>query len=190
VIYKQEDIQLVKEEYVDTELEQAIQEDRLIEFILEDLYGNSLTLEEQFTYKQEILSEEVGEREIANFIGTTPEKMKNMVSIRKWTSCIDRLNKQERETEEKLDRARAEDKGKLATLIHIIKQAIQWIKRKIISIKDSAMDMIQRSPNGYHAAVRGYSAVQDRLASPDSVKRRILDAQPKKDNVVQFPNKK
>ena len=93
-------------------------------------------------------------------------------------------------TEEKLDRARAEDKGKLATLIHIIKQAIQWIKRKILSIKDSAMDMIQRSPNGYHAAVRGYSAVQNRLASPESVKKRIMDALPKKNNVVQFLNKK
>lgn len=190
MIYKQEDIQLVREEYRDIELDQAIQEDRLIEFILEDLFDNSLTLEEQFTYKQEILSEEVGVKQIANFVGTTPENLNNMVSIQKWTGYIDRLNNQAREKEKQMDRARAEEKGKFATLIHIIKQAIQWIKRKILRLKDSAMDMIKRSPNGYHAAVRGYDEVVKRETSPDAVKKRIMDAQPKKDNVVQFPNKK
>ena len=188
MIYKQEDIQLVEEDYIDTELDQAIQEDRLIEYILEDLYGNNLTLEEQFTYKQEILSEEVGAKQIAGLIGVSPESLDNMVSVQAITDKIDRLNNKEREAEAKLERSRAEEKGKLATLIHIIKQAIQWLKRKLLRIKDSAMDMIRRSPNGYHAAVRGYKEVVNRNSSPDAIKKRIMDAQP--NNVVQFPNKK
>jgi len=192
VIYKLENIQPIQEEYEyrDIELDKAIQEDRLIEFILEDLYGSNLTLEEQFTYKQEILSEEVGAKQIAGLIGVSPESLDNMVSVQKCTNMIDRLNEKERQAEEKLDRSRAEEKGKFATLVHIIKQAIQWLKRKLLRIKDSAMDMIKRSPNGYHAAVRGYDEVVKRETSPDAVKKRIMEAQPKKDNVVQFPNKK
>ena len=190
MIYKQEDIQLVREEYRDIELDQAIQEDRLIEFILEDLYGNNLTLEEQFVFKQEILSEEVGAKQIAGLIGVSPEALDNMVSVQSITSRIDSLNNQEREVENQLERARAEEKGKLATLIHIIKQAIQWLKRKLLRIKDNAMDMNKRSPNGYHAAVRGYKEVVDRNTTPDAIKKRIMDAQPKKDNVAQMPNKR
>jgi citrate synthase len=189
VIYKQEDIQLVREEYRDAELDQAIQEDRLIEYILEDLYGNSLTLEEQFTYKQEILSEEVGAKQIAGLIGVSPESLDNMVSVQKCTNMIDRLNDKERKAEDDLDRARAEEKGKFAVIVNMIKKAIAWLKRKLLRIKDSAMDMIKRSPNGYHAAVRGYGEVIKRETSPDAVKKRIMDAQPKKDNVVKFPDK-
>jgi len=190
VIYKQEDIQLVKEKYVDTELDQAIQEDRLIEFILKDLYGNNLTLEEQFTYKQEILSEEVGAKQIAGLIGVSPESLDNMVSVQKCTNMIDRLNDKERKAEDDLDRARAEEKGKFAVIVNMIKKAIAWLKRKLLRIKDSAMDMVKRSPSGYHAAVRGYKEVVDRNTTPDAIKKRIMSAQPDKNNVVQFPNKK
>jgi hypothetical protein len=166
VIYKQEDIQLVREEYRDIELDQAIQEDRLIDYVLDEAFSNQLTIEQHFLCKQEILKEDenLDKNGIAGIAGISVEELEKLDSVEPITNMIDRLNEKEREEEDKLAKAEADKKGIISKVIYYIKKVIRWLKRKLLRIKDRVSDFVHKKPTGFSAAVRGAKENMERGA--------------------------
>ena len=164
MIYKLEDIQPVQEEYEyrDIELDKAIQEDRLIEYVLEETFEHRLTLEEQFIFKQEILNEDLDKNGISGIMGISQDQLEKLTSVDSITKMIDKLNEKEREEEDKLAKAEVNKKGFIHKVIYYIKKAIKWLKRKLLRIKDNTMDLIRRTPSGFHAAARGAKEIIER----------------------------
>ena len=162
MLYKQKDVMILKEDKISIELDKAIQEDRLIEYILDESFNHTLTLEEQFMYKQEILNENLDENGISSMMGISQEQLDKLDSVSSITQMIDRLNEKEREEEDKLAKAEADKKGFIHKIIYYIKKAIKWLKRKLLRFKDNAMDLFKRKPSGFHAAVRGAKEYLDK----------------------------
>lgn len=158
------------------ELSESIEKDRFYDFIVESVFDNDeLTLESKYYFKKEIINEDikVGENEIAQVIGTNVNNLKNIKSVEKLRDLLRTCNEKEQEERDKLDRARAEEKGKITVIINMIKKAIRWIKERLLRFKDTVVDTVTNSPSGYSGAVREYKKNAENSINPSRIRSNI-----------------
>lgn len=158
------------------ELSESIEKDRFYDFIVESVFDiDELTLESKYYFKKEIINESinVGENEISQVLGITVNDLKNTKSVEKLRNLLRTCNQKEQEEKDKLDRARAEEKGKIAVIINMIKKAIRWIKEKILRFKDTVVNTVTNRPAGYSGAVREYKKNVENSISPSRIRSNI-----------------
>lgn len=164
-LFRMQDIQSMNEQASDqilTEIEQAIVDNRLYEYVIESVYGaDNLTVEDIISMKHEIMNEtasvidiESAKKQVESakqqFSGdiTSEEEAAN---ARKNVIAMEKI---QREAEQYYERAEAEKKGIFAVIINMLKRAISWLKRKILAAKDFIYDKITGKPKNYSAAKR------------------------------------
>jgi len=156
-------VKLLKEQMDDT----FIRTTDFYQLVITECIGiENLTPEDIHDYIEEIESidesvlqesDENGPGLVGRALGLSSNMAANLMRDPKSASVIFRaLRDKLEESQDRLQRANAEKRGLIASLVYTIKKAIIWIINKFKEIKDDVMDTVYNRPMGTSSAKRDY----------------------------------
>lgn len=158
------------------EIDYAIENNKLPQYVIESFYGNELTYEDLYKELKTINESkdvyyevETDDSKIYQFLkaighGTkmyTQSVVDRTLKDPERTSILLRsLKNKLQQTEDLKAKAKANERGLFSTLIYIIKKCITWVLNKVKDVKDKIMDAKEDKPYGYRQARRDYKDIQ------------------------------
>lgn len=152
---------------LDITLEQAIEDNRVIEWTAKEVLGEDTIPEDIYSTINEITSFKV-EKFIRNNSSDLADVTANIINVGRArlnytlsdpvraAKVLGALRKKYIEIDDKRKRARAEEMGIFATILYTIKKCITWVYLKILDLKDDFKDAVNNKPEGYSRAKRYY----------------------------------
>lgn len=148
---------------------EAIEQDRLLEYVVETAYGSNNILPDQVVSivksineaKENPYDDSTGVKVLRTlFKGTKATGKYAIDGVLKDPTIASRflraLKLKLKNAEDMEARAKANQRGFFATVVYTIKKAILWLVNKFRDLKDTVLDAIEDKQPGYHQARRDY----------------------------------
>lgn len=148
---------------------EAIEQDRLLEYVVETAYGSNNILPDQVVSivksinesKENPYDDSTGVKVLRTlFKGTKATGKYAIDGVLKDPTIASRflraLKLKLKNAEDMEARAKANQRGFFATVVYTIKKAILWLVNKFRDLKDTVLDAIEDKQSGYHQARRDY----------------------------------